>query len=137
MGRRQLGRRAAPNVTLRYLASDRSLLQHSRSRAPESSAAGPVPTLKVARPSHGSEEFVRVPIACYLAVRRVPQLAALRFRAAEFKELEIAVLRTAPSPCSRQIPTPPSRPTLGEVRRRDKLGGLLHECYRAAAEARP
>jgi putative transposase len=28
---------------------------------------------------------------------------------------------------------PPSRSTVGEIRRRDKLGGLLHEYYRAAA----
>jgi putative transposase len=29
--------------------------------------------------------------------------------------------------------TAPSQPTLGQIRRRDQLGGLLHEYYRAAA----
>src|SRR5438876_1841238 len=28
---------------------------------------------------------------------------------------------------------PPSQPTAGKIRRRDKLGGLIHEYYRAAA----
>ena len=28
---------------------------------------------------------------------------------------------------------PPPRPTIGEIRRRDRLGGLIHEYYRAAA----
>jgi hypothetical protein len=30
-------------------------------------------------------------------------------------------------------PSPPAEPTAGEIRRRDKLGGLVHEYYRAAA----
>jgi hypothetical protein len=28
---------------------------------------------------------------------------------------------------------PPARSTIGEIRRRDRLGGLLYEYYRAAA----
>jgi hypothetical protein len=28
---------------------------------------------------------------------------------------------------------PPPTPTIGEIRRRDRLGGLIHEYYRAAA----
>ena len=38
---------------------------------------------------------------CYLALRRVLQLAALRFRSTEFKELEIVVLRHELAPSLR------------------------------------
>ncbi|MDP9232438.1 MAG: hypothetical protein M3O73_06680 [Actinomycetota bacterium] len=30
-------------------------------------------------------------------------------------------------------PTPPAPPAIGDIRRRDRLGGLLHEYYQAAA----
>ncbi len=42
--------------------------------------------------------------------------------------------RTGHSPCSRRTPTQRHHAsTRGEIRRRDRLGGLIHEYYRAAA----
>jgi hypothetical protein len=43
---------------------------------------------------------------CYLVVRRVLQLAALRFRSDEFKELEIVVLRHELAVLRRQVARP-------------------------------
>ena len=51
---------------------------------------------------------------CYVALRRVLQLAALRFRSKEFKELEIVVLRHELAVLRRQA----GRPELGEHVRR-------------------
>jgi hypothetical protein len=39
------------------------------------------------------EELVVVLVVCYVVLGRLLQLAALRFRSEEFKELEIVVLR--------------------------------------------
>jgi putative transposase len=47
---------------------------------------------------------------CYLALRRVLQLAALRFRSEEFKELEIVVLRHELAVLRRQVARPELRP---------------------------
>jgi putative transposase len=47
---------------------------------------------------------------CYLVLRRVLQLAALRFRSAEFKELEIVVLRHELGVLRRQLTPPELRP---------------------------
>jgi hypothetical protein len=47
---------------------------------------------------------------CYLVLRRVLQLAALRFRSAEFKELEIVVLRHELGVLRRQLTRPELRP---------------------------
>jgi hypothetical protein len=44
--------------------------------------------------AHSLRGWVRLTVSLvYLVVRRVLQLAALRFRSSEFKELEIVVLR--------------------------------------------
>lgn len=47
---------------------------------------------------------------CYLVLRRVLQLAALRFRSDEFKELEIVVLRHELAVLRRQLPRPELSP---------------------------
>ncbi len=47
---------------------------------------------------------------CYLVLRRVLQLAALRFRSEEFKELEIVVLRHELAVLRRQVARPELRP---------------------------
>jgi len=80
----------------------------------------------------------------YLALRLVLQLLLLSFRSEEFKELEIVVLRhelavvrrqVARAGCHNSVP-PVNRLTLSvgpEFWHPTRLGGLLHEYYRAAA----
>jgi hypothetical protein len=48
---------------------------------------------------------------CYLVLRRLPQLAALRLRSEEFKELEIVVLRHELGVLRRQLARPELRPS--------------------------
>ena len=48
---------------------------------------------------------------CYVVLRRVLQLAALRFRSKEFKELEIVVLRHELAVLQRQAGRPELRPS--------------------------
>ena len=47
---------------------------------------------------------------CYLVLRRGLQLAALRFRSSEFKDLEIVVLRHELAVLRRQVARPDLRP---------------------------
>jgi hypothetical protein len=47
---------------------------------------------------------------CYLVLRRLLQLVALRFRSEEFKELEIVVLRHELTVLRRQVARPELRP---------------------------
>ena len=60
----------------------------------------------VGRPVHLEELIVR--LFCYLVLRRVLQVAALRFRSDEFKELEIVVLRHELAVLRRQLARSPS-----------------------------
>ncbi|MGH3084935.1 MAG: integrase, partial [Gaiellaceae bacterium] len=47
---------------------------------------------------------------CYLVLRRLLELAALRFRSSEFKELEIVVLRHELAVLRRRVARPSPRP---------------------------
>ena len=73
----------------------------------------------------------------YVVVRRLLEFAVLLARGERSKELEILVPHRAlglRAPDSAEIPPPNVRPdlALANLKRRDLLGGLLHE-YRAAA----
>jgi hypothetical protein len=86
-----------------------------------------------------------LPRLAYLTLCRAVQLLALLARGEAAKELEILVLRHQLAVLRRQVPRPRLEPpdpaaglgVIGEehrarVRRRDLLGGLLHEYRRAA-----
>ncbi len=69
----------------------------------------------------------------YLVVRRLFQLIVICCRSSGSKELEILVLRHElkfwpPEPDERR-----DRSLVGEIRRRERFGGPIHENYRAAA----
>ena len=78
----------------------------------------------------------------YLALRRVLELVLLCFRSAQAKEIEILVLRHELAVPHRSLahatPVPSERtgarsaPNFGGLRRRDVLGGLIHEYEYAA-----
>ena len=84
--------------------------------------------------------------ACYVALQRVLQLVCLLGRSTEFKELERALTvfidhyNTYRPHRGLDLAPPNGRPVIAiwtgahtmAVKRRDRLGGLLHEYERAA-----